>query len=790
MKKILLYGIGSYKNRGVEAIVQTALNQIPNDEVIDIASYDIDYNKTKYTDKVNKYLNHRITYEELPLKTREVINNYAKENNFFAIESIYQREVIKELPNYDICISAGGDNYCYNANDWLFTMDQQIKKHNKKLVMFGASLYEKIENEDLIRDLDLFDVLCMRESISYNELKNYISEDKLLLIPDSAFSLEKEKVKLDPWYKNRQVVGINISPTVLGKDNPKKRLNEIISFIEYILKETSYSISLISHVTIEDSNDYQVLKKIYNHFKNNNRVFLEKDNYNCNQIKYIISKCKLIIAARTHASIAAYSSLVPTLVLGYSVKSKGIATDLFGTSDNYVIPFEELENKNLIEKFKWLDKNKTKIKKHLKEIIPNTIKESKQAYKKIINKIEKQESVEICNPKDCINCNLCKNICPVGAIKTIETDLYFKYNIRDSKKCIDCKKCLNICPLNKIVKKDKFSIISYAAKNNNLEIQKKSASGGVFSVLAEYILNKKGVVYGAQRANNKTEHIRITDKKDLSLVRRSKYTYSSLENILKAIKEDVKNNKTILFSGTPCQVSAIKKLIGNYNKINYVSVICHGVINDKLVEDYCKKENVELLSFKTKEKGWIDPYIKYDKYSKRLMDDPLMALYINNDILRESCYRCKYKLENNPSDIILGDYFGILDINKNMFDNNGVSHVIINSEKGKVLFDKIKNKITYKKTNIKNIEQTNPSLIKSPTKPIERFIIENDLKHNTWNNIYELSINKNKINELKKEIVRLSSSLEEKENELKSIKNSKRWIVVNKLANKIRGVIK
>ena len=740
MKKVLLYGIGSFKNRGVEAIANSALNQLPKDAKIDIACYDIDYNKNMYSDKVNKYLNHRITYDELPLETRLIINDYAKDNNFFEIESIYQKEVIKNLSQYDICISAGGDNYCYDANDWLFTMDRSVKAKGKKLVLFGASLYEKIENEDLIRDLDLFDVLALRETLSYNALKKYISEDKLLLIPDSAFSLATEEVEMDKWYKNRKVIGLNMSPTVIGKDKSNQRLNDMIKFVEYIIKKTKYSVSLIPHVTIEESNDYETLKKIYEKFKDNDRVFLERTDYNCNQIKYVISKCKLMIAARTHASIAAYSSCVPTLVLGYSVKSKGIATDLFGTSENYVIPFDKLNIYNLIKNFEWLNSNQKSIKKRLEEIIPKMKKESLKAFDKIMSKLEHQEKEQVCDPKDCINCNLCRKVCPKDAIETVDTKLHFKYNKRNISKCIDCGKCLDICPVKNKPKKEKYSIKSYAAKNKNIEIQKNSTSGGIFTALAEYILSKKGSVYGAQREDGKTSHVRVTDKKDLSKLRGSKYSYSTLDNILDELLEDIKNKKYILFSGTPCQIGAIKKLAKDYKKIYYVSVICHGVINDDIVNDYCKKEKLELISFKTKENGWSKSSIKYDKETNLFMKDKLMALYTNNYLLRESCYKCNFTFGNNPADIILGDYWGIQNIDKEMFDDNGVSHIIINSNNGKELFDKISNQIDFKKTNIDDTHIYNPRLFESPQKPVERFIMDELLKNNTYETIYKISM--------------------------------------------------
>ena len=790
MKKILLYGIGSYKNRGVEAIVQSALNQLPEDSIIDVASFDVDYNREKYKDQVNQYINHRTTYEELPQETQQIINEYAKDNNYFEIESIYQKEIMKELPNYDICFSAGGDNYCYNANDWLFTIDQSVKKHHKKLVLFGASLYEKLENIDLIRDLDLFDVLSIRETISYNELKKYISEDKLLLTPDSAFSLEPEKVKLADWYKGRKVVGINMSPMVIGKDEDHHRLNDMIKFVEYIIKNTDYSVSLISHVTIEESNDYETLSKIYEKFKENDRVYLERDDYNCNQVKYVISKCNLMIVARTHASIAAYSSCVPTLVLGYSVKSKGIATDLFGTSENYVIPFDALNINNLIEKFNWLVNNKNKIKKRLEEIIPSMRKESLKAFDKIMKKLDEQDKKHVCDPHECINCSLCAKVCPVDAIETIETDLHFKYNKRNIKKCINCGKCLEICPIVKQANKEKYAISSYAAKNKNIEIQKQSTSGGVFTAIAEYILNKKGVVYGAERSNNKTQHIRVTNKKDLSKIRGSKYSYSHIEGILDSIEEDIKQKKLILFSGTPCQVGAIKKLVRKYNKIYYVSVICHGVLNDELVEDYCSANKVKLIAYKTKENGWSKSSIKYDKYTHQFMDDALMGLYINNDLLRESCYRCHYTLDNNPSDLILGDYWGIKEIDEKMFDENGLSHVIVNSKKGYELFEKIKKDLILKKTVLTNIEKTNPRLVNSPVKPFERYKAHQFLKENTWDSLYQICMNERKIEELNQEIERINSSLYEKEQSLNRIRGNIAYRAGRKVYRIIKKVIK
>lgn len=789
-KNILIYGIGSYKNRGVEAIVQSILNQVIIPSKIGVACYDIDYNKNKYNKQIYEYINHRIGYNQISEEERNKVDKLAAKKKYFEIENIYQKDLINKIDDYDICISAGGDNYCYNANDWLFNIDKNIKLHKKKLVLFGASLYEKIEDENLIRELDLFDLLLVRESLSYKEITKYIGTEKVKLVPDTAFSLPIKRTKLNEWYKNRKVIGLNVSPTILGKENQKEKLKDIIKFIDYILKNTKYSISLISHVTIDDSNDYQVLSEIYTKFKNNKRVYLEKNDYDCNQVKYIISKCTLMIAARTHASIAAYSTCIPTLVLGYSVKSKGIATDLFGTDKNYVISGKDINYDNLVEKFSWLEKNKKKIKEHLKNIMPEYKEKSTKAVNIMLEELEAQSKKEICNKMDCINCNLCKKECPIDAVETKKTALHFEYNERNTEKCKDCGKCLNICPINARISKDSFERKSYAAKNKDRNIQKNSTSGGIFTIIAQDILKKGGVVYGAERSGGKTKHIRISDEKKLHKIRGSKYSYSSIIEILKEIEEDIKSNKKILFSGTPCQVGAIKQLAKEYDNITYVSVICHGVLNDELVNEYLNEKDLELLSYRTKESGWETSKIKYDKYTKKFMEDDLMSLYINNALLRESCYRCNYTLDNNKADIILGDYWGIKSIAANMFDDNGVSIVIVNSKKGQKIFNNIKTKVTYEETPIENLEITHPNLINQPLKIKERFIIEDLLKNNSWELVSESVKQKNEILNMNKRMEDMNSYLDETTKELKGIKSSKRWRLIDKSFNLVKNIVR
>ncbi len=781
-RKILLYGTGTYKNRGVEAIVNSTINQIDlkqND--LTIATYDLEYNKHFYSDKV-KYINqnrkNNLTEEEKALeeKYRGMPFDY---NNY---ELLYQKDVVDQMEKSDICISIGGDSYCYPPCNWLYALDKKSHDLGKKTVLWGASLFEKITDHDLINNLNNFDVLVIRESLTLEAIKDYVDQDKIIFERDPAFSLKMKEVELNEWYNNRKYMIINLSPLTIKNEN---QYQAIIEFIKYILKETKYSICLLPHVTTEDCSDMEILSRINHDFLEEERVYLEEGNYDCEELKYIISKSSFAIVARTHASIAGYSTAVPTLVIGYSVKSKGIAKDLFGDYQNYVINKDELTSTNLIEKYQYIEKNREKIIEKLKKEMINIKIDTSHIFEKVIEKLEEQEKKAICKSTECINCNLCKKVCPQDAIKQVETELHFTYNQRDTNKCINCGKCLKICPILNPEKKENFQSVSYAAKNKDINIQKESTSGGVFTAIAEEILKEKGVVYGAQRIHGKTSHIRVNNKKDLQKIRGSKYSYSKLDDILGLIEKDCKSNKKILFSGTPCQVGAMKKLIGKYKNIVYVSVICHGVLNDALVDEYCKKENVELLQYRTKERGWQQSHVKYDKYTNEFNNDKLLSLYISNVILRESCYECKYK-ENNPADLILGDYWGIKEEAEEMFDNNGVSVVIVNSKKGQEMFQKIKNKLLYKQTEIDHLKITHPNLYQSPKKPIDRYNVEKRIKESSWQTAYELDQRRRKIDDLNREITNLKLELVEREHELDSMKNSKRWKIINNIAKIIR----
>ena len=286
----------------------------------------------------------------------------------------------------DFALSAGGDNYCYENQAFYAFLNKEYQKKGIKTVLWGCSIEpEVIKKKKVLEDLKSYNLIVARESITYQSLKEIGAN--VILNPDPAFYMKSEKCILDKRFENGDVIGVNISPMIISNEKCNGSAYENYrKMIEYILNHTSMYIALIPHVVWKQNDDRTILQKIYKEFNYNERIILVND-HTAPQLKYIISKCRIFVGARTHSTIAAYSTEVPTLVVGYSVKARGIAKDIFGTDQNYVLPVQELRNgEELTNAFQWIQEREIHIRKHLKETIPNYVEQGRKI-KTILEKI-------------------------------------------------------------------------------------------------------------------------------------------------------------------------------------------------------------------------------------------------------------------------------------------------------------------------------------------------------------------------------------------------------------------
>lgn len=348
---------------------------------------------------------------------------------------------------------------------------------------------------------------------------------------------------------------------------------------------------------------------------------------------------------------------------------------------------------------------------------------------------------EITETKRCTGCTTCANVCPKKAIKMIENKEGFLYPTIDKEKCVNCGLCKKKCPINSL-NENKSTNKCYVGYDKNTDrILDKASSGNIFELLANYILREKGIVIGAAfNENNELKHIVINNVKDLKKLKGSKYLQSDLNDIISYLK-NISSDKMILFAGTPCQVAAVKNVIKKDN-LFCVDIICHGVPSPKLFKKYIveleNKVNDKVIdyNFRSKVTGW-DSYsntIEFKNKTKSMFrfNNPYMKLFLSNVCLRESCYNCKFKLGNKYSDITLGDFWGIKNYYKDMYNNNkGVSAIIINTSKGEKLFNEIVDEINYRECDIKEIVIGNTSLTNSCQRPESRNVFFEEMNRSS-----------------------------------------------------------
>lgn len=370
MGKYVLYSHAGSENHGCEALLRTSILTIADVESVYSGNVNAD-KKYGLEKEVKIFPDKTEGFDNFVSQLIYLVKYHIKKTDKLYFQNVY-RNFIRSIDPDKIYISIGGDNYCYHFCEWLQVLNFQINKRGAKSVLWGCSINEdELEDRNVLEDLKRYSLITARESFTYELLKRKIPSVKIRYVPDTAFLLPKVEEKLPEGFRERNTIGLNVSPVATKNAKMGERLLDyVIELVDYIIDHTTYQIALIPHVVIDGNDDRETLALIRKRCKEPHRTVMIQDD-NCMVIKGYISRCELFIGARTHATIAAYSTGVPTLVLGYSVKARGIANDLFGTEKNYVIPVQTIESGDeIINGFRWLDENKGKIKQHLKEIMP------------------------------------------------------------------------------------------------------------------------------------------------------------------------------------------------------------------------------------------------------------------------------------------------------------------------------------------------------------------------------------------------------------------------------------
>lgn len=321
--------------------------------------------------------------------------------------------------------------------------------------------------------------------------------------------------------------------------------------------------------------------------------------------------------------------------------------------------------------------------------------------------------ISINDKKRCCGCSACASICPQKCIMMKRDCEGFLYPWVDKNNCINCNKCEKVCPILHQNINLNESRASFIVQNRNNTILKESTSGGFFSLLAEYVLDHEGVVFGARYDSSfYVKHDCIEKKADVDMFRNSKYCQSDINNTYLKCLKYIMDGRLVCFSGTPCQIAGLKFFLGkDYENLITVDVVCRGVPSPLVFEKYVewrKKDGaIDNIKFRDKHYGYYSStmsiYYKNGKVKRNdVKNDPFLKLFFDNMCCRPSCYQCCFKTKKRMSDFTMFDSWHAQMFAK-IFNTKGATSLIIRSEKGNLIFKKIEKNFIVKEVPFEDI---------------------------------------------------------------------------------------
>lgn len=312
--------------------------------------------------------------------------------------------------------------------------------------------------------------------------------------------------------------------------------------------------------------------------------------------------------------------------------------------------------------------------------------------------------IKLCKKEICTGCSACANACPNKCIEMKSDEEGFLHPVINVDFCVECGRCVGVCPATTPLTNENFETSIYAAKNLNESVRLKSTSGGVFTKICEYILERDGVVFGAAFDKDfKVQHIYVEQLEEIEKLRTAKYAQSKIGSSYREVLSFLSQGRWVLFSGTPCQISGLLSFLGkSYNRLITVDLVCLGTPSPDVWEHYIRYRSVidangnvpENINLRCKDTGWARYSVRFDYlngivYSLPNDQDPYLRAFVQGLCMRPSCYKCELKGVERNSDFTLGDYWGVWSANPEMDDGKGVSIVLVHTEKAEHIWHEI-----------------------------------------------------------------------------------------------------
>ncbi len=658
----------------------------------------------QFSNKIDTAL-HRKKIAEIRRTRSQVFSNF--QNTLIPhCDTVYSYKNISECKNdYDIFIT--GSDQVFNGYDDIFFLGFPDK--NKRLIAYAASnakgLWTEEEQKKIKPLINRFSAISVRDSLTLESV-NCVADVSAVQTLDPTLLLDK--TDWDEIKKNINICNKYLLCYFLG-DNPHSRTAAAAYAKKHDLEIINIPMNR-SGVSPADKNFGRALydispEQFISLIENAECIFT--DSFHCIIFSHIYQKQYYVFNRNKKGEM---NSRITDI------------TALFGTEKHF-IKNSKIVNPDYLDSLGRIDytSENTKL---------NDMRKFSEKF--LLDNTAGVDDGEILQKiSGCTGCHACYSVCPKDSISMVPDNEGFLRPVIDPSLCIGCRRCEKVCPiLNKYEKTDIGS--AFACINRNRDTRLQSSSGGIFTLLAEYVIKKGGIVFGAA-FNSVLEvvHTAVDNVENIAKLRGSKYIQSTIGDTYKECKMYLESGRTVLFTGTPCQIGGLLSYLGrDYKNLITQDIICHGVPSADLWHEYLNSLKIKPadsadINFRNKNHGWKNyglsiPLENGTELLQGAKDNPFLKAFQNNLSLRKSCYGCHFKHKARQSDITLADFWGIRFVAEDMNDDKGTSLVITNSQKGKDIFDEIKSETVWRKVDFETAIAFNQSMFTSSPRPENR----------------------------------------------------------------------